>query len=63
MYVNCEFVKELANISKKQSYRLIHISTDCVFDGVKGDYSENDLPNAKDIYGKSINFFKLGHCN
>ena len=59
MYVNCEFVKELANISKKQSYRLIHISTDCVFDGVKGDYSESDLPNAKDIYGKSKSYAEM----
>ncbi len=53
MYVNYEFVKELANISKKKSYRLIHISTDCVFDGLKGAYSESDAPNARDIYGKS----------
>ena len=33
--------------------RLIHISTDCVFDGKKGNYTERDLPNAEDIYGRT----------
>ena len=34
----------------------IHISTDCVFDGKKGDYSEKNSPNALDIYGISKKF-------
>ena len=33
--------------------RLIHISTDCVYDGKKGRYSEIDEHTAKDIYGAS----------
>lgn len=33
--------------------RLIHISTDCVFDGEKGGYLEGDLPNANDLYGRT----------
>lgn len=33
--------------------RLIHISTDCVFDGKEGPYFETDKPNAVDIYGLS----------
>ena len=33
--------------------RLIHISTDCVYSGLKGDYAETDNPDAQDIYGKS----------
>ncbi|HBV88700.1 MAG TPA: NAD(P)-dependent oxidoreductase [Desulfosporosinus sp.] len=33
--------------------RLIHISTDCVFDGEKGGYQEGDLPNANDLYGRT----------
>lgn len=33
--------------------KLIHFSTDCVFDGAKGNYSESDLPNASDVYGRS----------
>jgi len=33
--------------------RLIHISTDCVFSGVDGNYSENDVPSPIDEYGAS----------
>ncbi len=33
--------------------RLIHFSTDCVFDGKAGNYLESDVPNATDLYGKS----------
>lgn len=33
--------------------RLIHFSTDCVFSGRKGDYTEEDPSDAEDIYGKS----------
>lgn len=32
--------------------RLIHISTDCVFSGKRGDYTEQDLPDAQDVYGR-----------
>ena len=33
--------------------RLIHFSTDCVFSGKKGNYSEDDPSDAEDLYGKS----------
>lgn len=33
--------------------RLIHISTDCVFDGTRGGYQESDRPDAIDLYGRS----------
>jgi dTDP-4-dehydrorhamnose reductase len=33
--------------------RLIHISTDCVFSGSTGNYKEEDMPDARDIYGRS----------
>jgi dTDP-4-dehydrorhamnose reductase len=36
------------------SFKLIQPSTDCVFDGLKGDlYTKDDLPNASDSYGWS----------
>ena len=41
-----------ATVSSWQG-RLIHISTDCVFDGVRGGYSEEDTPNATDLYGRT----------
>jgi dTDP-4-dehydrorhamnose reductase len=43
----------LSAISTLYDFRLIHISTDCVFSGVKGNYSENDFRDADDIYGRS----------
>lgn len=33
--------------------RLIHFSTDCVFSGKKGNYTEDDTSDAEDLYGKS----------
>ncbi|MBT3943518.1 MAG: SDR family oxidoreductase [Chloroflexi bacterium] len=33
--------------------RMIHFSTDCVFDGVKGAYEESDTSNATDLYGRT----------
>ena len=32
---------------------MIHFSTDCVFDGVKGAYEESDTSNATDLYGRT----------
>ena len=33
--------------------RLVHVSTDCVFSGERGGYLEDDLPDARDLYGRS----------
>ncbi|WP_075364333.1 dTDP-4-dehydrorhamnose reductase family protein [Desulfosporosinus metallidurans] len=33
--------------------RMIHVSTDCVFNGEKGGYTESDFPNATDLYGRT----------
>jgi len=33
--------------------RLIHISTDCVFRGDRGAYTEAERPDAEDLYGRS----------
>lgn len=43
----------LDSLSDKYSFKLVHISTDCVFDGVDGNYSEVSKPNADNFYGKS----------
>lgn len=51
--VNSILPHRLSAICKLASVRLIHISTDCVFDGAKGDYLESDISNATDLYGKS----------
>ena len=43
----------LASHCKLIGIRFIHISSDCVFSGKKGNYVESDIPDATDIYGKS----------
>jgi len=55
---------KLSKISAEIGARLIHISTDCVFSGSKGNYIESDLPDAEDPYGKSKLFGEVSdkHC-
>jgi dTDP-4-dehydrorhamnose reductase len=43
----------LANLCSLAEARLIHISTDGVFGGSKGQYTEEDIPDARDLYGLS----------
>lgn len=51
--VNALLPHELASVCENQGAKLIHFSTDCVFDGTKGNYCESDLPSARDLYGRS----------
>ena len=44
---------ELSNLSSEYGARFIHISTDCVYDGLQGGYKEEQLPNAIDLYGRT----------
>ncbi len=53
--INSIFPHKLAELAAEKNFRLITISTDCVFNGRKGDYSENDISDAEDLYGKSKN--------
>ena len=51
--VNVEFPYHLAKRCGEIGARLIHFSTDCVFAGTKGNYTETDPPDATDLYGQS----------
>lgn len=51
--INSLLPKKLNILCNKNNIRLVHFSTDCVFDGSKGFYNEKSKPNAKDIYGIS----------
>lgn len=51
--VNAYGTKNIALISKRKKIKLIHISTDGVFDGKRGNYSEQDIVNPINIYAKS----------
>lgn len=51
--LNSIFPKNLQKLCIRKNVRLIHFSTDCVFDGKKGSYEDLDICNAEDLYGKS----------
>jgi dTDP-4-dehydrorhamnose reductase len=48
--LNSELPEKLANYVSKGGARLVHISTDAVFDGKRGSYSEDDPPNPLSLY-------------
>lgn len=51
--INTLFPHKLSELSNRYDNKFIHITTDCVYDGKKGDYSIEDEHTAKDIYGVS----------
>jgi dTDP-4-dehydrorhamnose reductase len=51
--INSLFPHELAAACGEVSARMVHVSTDCVFSGERGNYNEDDVPDATDIYGRS----------
>jgi dTDP-4-dehydrorhamnose reductase len=51
--VNALLPHKLAETCVERDMRLIHMSTDCVFSGQRGRYSEADVPDPLDLYGRS----------
>jgi dTDP-4-dehydrorhamnose reductase len=51
--VNSLFPHQVHNICNSLNIRFIHISTDCVFSGKKGNYTESDYTDPEDLYGMS----------
>jgi dTDP-4-dehydrorhamnose reductase len=51
--INALLPHRLAAALADWSGRLVHISTDCVFSGRRGHYTEDDVPDAEDLYGRS----------
>jgi len=51
--INALFPHRLALLCKNISARMVHLSTDCVFSGEKGNYVESDSSDADDLYGKT----------
>jgi dTDP-4-dehydrorhamnose reductase len=49
--VNVEGTQNIVSTSNKVGAKLIYISTDYVFDGLKGNYTEQDKPNPINYYG------------
>ena len=51
--INTLLPHRLARICEVAGARLVHVSTDCVFSGKQGNYTESDLADAQDVYGRS----------
>ena len=51
--INALLPHQIANLCDKYSAKLIHFSTDCVFSGNEGFYTEESTADATDLYGKS----------
>ena len=51
--VNSLFPHKLNELCKQNGLKFIHITTDCVFDGKRGDYTKYDQHTSSDIYGVS----------
>lgn len=51
--VNVLLPHRLARLAAAHGARLIHISTDCVFSGARGGYTEADVADADDLYGRA----------
>lgn len=65
--VNVKGVENLVYAAKFVDAKIIHFSSDYVFDGKKGSYSESDIPNPISYYGRtklaSENILKLSNLN
>ena len=51
--INVDVVQWLMEVSNEINAHLIHLSTDFIFDGIKGNYKETDTPNPLSYYGLS----------
>jgi dTDP-4-dehydrorhamnose reductase len=51
--INALLPHVLARLCRETGTRLIHLSTDCVFDGASGNYREDSQATCRDLYGRS----------
>lgn len=51
--VNSVLPHQIVKLMERHQGKLIQISTDCVFSGLKGDYTEENLPDGTSIYAQS----------
>jgi dTDP-4-dehydrorhamnose reductase len=51
--INSLLPHRIARLCAVAGARFVHMSTDCVYSGAKGMYSESDQSDAKDLYGRS----------
>lgn len=53
----------LARLCSMVGARLVHVSTDCVFSGAQGHYTEADFADANDLYGRSKYLGEVAYAN
>ena len=51
--INSLLPHKLVQMAAHWGGRVIHFSTDCIFSGKRGNYTEEDRPDAEDLYGKT----------
>ena len=61
--VNGLLPHRLARLCQVANARFVHISTDCVFTGLKGMYREDDPADAQDMYGRSKHLGEVDEPN
>lgn len=59
---NAVFPYQLANHCQRHGYKLINITTDCVFSGKTGDYTEESPHDCEDAYGKTKSLGEPPNC-
>lgn len=52
-FVNGTLPHLIPLLAEREATRVLHFSTDCVFQGDRGGYMETDVPDAEDVYGRS----------
>lgn len=62
VFLNSLFPWKLADYAQATGTKLIHITTDCVFSGIKGAYDEQAEHDALDFYGKSKSLGEPDNC-
>lgn len=60
--INSVFPRILANYCSKVGFKLIQVTTDCVFSGMNGFYTEDSLHDCTDVYGKSKSLGEPSNC-
>lgn len=59
--INSLFPNMLSTIASLNKMKFIHITTDCVFSGSKGNYTETDVHDETNNYGVSKSLGELGY--
>jgi dTDP-4-dehydrorhamnose reductase len=61
--INAQMPHRIALVCRSIEARLIHMSTDCVFNGKRGKYKESDVSDAEDLYGRTKYLGELNYRN